>query len=430
MRLVYSALFLIFMTTSTLATDEWTVTTLDNGLKVMIREYHQVPQVNISTTVKVGAKNETAFYDGATHLLEHLILFRGTEKMSGEEVGEAMKKHGAYFNGYTSQDWTDFVISLPREHLEFALSIHADMLFRSDFSSEAMDEERQAVLEEINISEDRPQSKVYRTMLGQLFKGHPYEKNVLGTKERVSNVPRDSVYTYYKRYYAPNNMTMVIVGDLDAASTLQLVKKYFDSFPRGELPVDQYHPPQPLREISRLEIKKDVNQAYLQIGMVGPKSDSPDQYAVDLMATILGSGETSRLWKRLKDELGIVYSTSFEFYTSKYEGPVMASAVLEPKNLALAEEKIREILVAAKTDGFTDEELLKAKNNIRTRYYINHERGLDMADSYAQYDSFIGYEFIQNYPEMIEKTSLAEVNAAARRYLETDNYTVTTVVPQ
>jgi len=223
---------------------------------------------------------------------------------------------------------------------------------------------------------------------------------------------------------------MVIVGDLRADSALQLVKKYFGSIPRGELPVDQYRPPQPLAEISRLEIKKDVNQTYLQIGMVGPKSDSPDQYAVDLMATILGSGETSRFWKRLKDELGIVYSTSFEFYTSKYEGPVMASAVLEPKNLALAEEKIREILVAAKTDGFTEEELRKAKNNIKTRYYINHERGLDMADSYAQYDSFIGYRFIQNYPEMIEKTTLAEVNAAAKRYLNTDYYTVTTVVPQ
>ena len=106
---------------------DWQITELENGLKVMILENHQVPQVNISTTIQVGAKNETDYFDGATHLLEHLILFRGTEKMTGEEVGDAMKRHGAYFNGYTSSDWTDFVISLPKENLEFALEIHADM---------------------------------------------------------------------------------------------------------------------------------------------------------------------------------------------------------------------------------------------------------------------------------------------------------------
>ncbi len=114
-KLFLTILGLLVFLTSSLFSAEWQITNLDNGLKVMILEAHQVPQVNISTSVKVGAKNETDFYDGATHLLEHLILFRGTEKMTGEKVGEEMRKHGAYFNGFTSQDWTDFEISLPAE---------------------------------------------------------------------------------------------------------------------------------------------------------------------------------------------------------------------------------------------------------------------------------------------------------------------------
>ena len=127
---VIGAVLFLFVNSSAA---EWQITQLDNGLKVMILENHQVPQVNISTTVKVGAKNESSFFDGATHLLEHLILFRGTEEMTGDELAAAMKKHGAYFNGYTSSDWTDFVITLPKENADFAFKIHADMLFRSNF---------------------------------------------------------------------------------------------------------------------------------------------------------------------------------------------------------------------------------------------------------------------------------------------------------
>jgi zinc protease len=409
---------------------DWQITELDNGLKVMILENHQVPQVSISTTIKCGAKNETDFFDGATHLLEHLILFRGTEKMTGEEVGDAMKRHGAYFNGYTSSDWTDFVIALPKENLDFALQIHADMLFRSNFPSEEMDKERQAVLEEINISEDNPFGKAYRTSLSSIYGDHPYSKNVLGTKERVTNVPRDSVYNYYKRYYAPNNMTMAIVGDIDAASTLELIKKYFGDFPRGSLPEDKYSLPPTRDEVVEIEIVKDVGQAYLMMGMIGPKADSPDQFTLDLLSTILGSGESSRLHKKLKDEMGMVYSIGFSFYTNKYEGTIFTSATLDPANIDIVETKVNEILVDVKANGFTEKELRKAKNVIKTNHYISLERGLNIADKYAQYDSFIGYKFVDDYPGNIENVTLTQLNAAAKKYLNTDSYVKTTVVPK
>jgi predicted Zn-dependent peptidase len=429
-RLFLTILGLLMLLTSSLLSAEWQITDLDNGLKVMILEAHQVPQVNISTTVKVGAKNETDFYDGATHLLEHLILFRGTEKMTGEKVGEEMRRHGAYFNGSTSQDWTDFEISLPAEYLEFALQIHSDMLFRSNFGPEAMNEERQAVMEEININEDNPGAKVYYSSLKSLYKGHPYEKDVLGTKGNIGNIPRDSVYAYYKRYYAPNNMTLAIVGDINAAAALELVKKYFADIKPGTAPPDQYNPPPKYSQVTKIEIKKDIAQAYLMMGMVGPKADSPDQYALDLLSNIIGGGQSSRLWKRLKDQLGIVNSIYFAFSTSKYEGPIYASAVLEPAKIPEAETAIREILADAKKGDFTENELRKAKNSLLTAFYISHEVGLDIADSYAQYDSFIGYKYLEDYPGKIEKVTLADLTAVAQKYLNTDSYILTTVVPK
>lgn len=405
-------------------------TTLDNGLKVLIVENHQVPQVNISTTIMAGAKNETDYFDGATHLLEHLILFRGTEKMTGEQVGAAMTSHGAYFNGYTSQDWTDFVISLPKENLEFALQIHSDMLFRSNFPDKEMAKEKQVVIEEINITEDNPTNKAYRSSLATLFGDHPYAKNVLGTKENVAGIPRDSVYAYYKRFYAPNNMTTVIVGDVDPAATLELVKKYFGSIPSGTTPHDNYVPPPKRDRIDEIVIKKDVGQAYLLMMSIGPKADSPDQFPLDIMATLLGGGESSRLYKKLKDELGLVYSIGYGFQTSKYEGKLLANAALDPANIDKVEKAIVDVLDDVKKNGFTERELRKAKNVIKTNHYASLERGLNLADNYAQYDSFIGYEFVDNYAGNIEKVSLARLNDAAREYLNTDSYVKTMVVPK
>lgn len=430
MRRLFPAAMAILLLTGAASAAGWQVTTLDNGLKVMILENHQVPQVNLSTTVRAGAKNETDYFDGATHLLEHLILFRGTEKMTGDEVSQAMRKHGAYFNGFTSSDWTDFVISLPREYLDYALQIHADMLFRSNFPAAEMDKERQAVLEEINISEDNPFGKAYRESVKVLFGKHPYGKNVLGTKENITSIPRDSVYAYYKRYYAPNNMTMVIVGDVDPAATLALVKTYFGAFPQGDVPHDNYVQPPARDKVAAIEIRKDVGQAYMLLSAIGPTSESPDQFPLDIVATLAGGGESSRLWKKLKTELGLVYSVGFSFNTSKYEGDVYASATLDPANLDKAEKAINEVLNDIKQNGFTEEELRKAKNTIKTNHYASLERGRDIADKYAQYDSFIGYRFVDDYPTNIESVTLAQVNDAARRYLNTDTYVKTTVVPK
>lgn len=430
MRGALIAACLLFILPCAASSLDWHVDTLDNGLKVMILENHQVPQVALSTTVQAGAKNETDYFDGATHFLEHLILFRGTEKMTGDEVAAAMKAHGAYFNGFTGSDWTDFVISLPSENLDFALQIHSDMLFRSNFPTEEMDKERQAVIEEINITEDDPWRKAYRTSLKVLFEGHPYSKNVLGTKENIRTIPRDSIYAYYKRYYAPNNMTTVIVGDVDPDQALALVKKYFGDIPRGTTPQDMYHEPPQRNKVEQLTIKRDIGQAYLMMTSIGPKADSKDQYALDLAATVLGSGESSRLWKKLKDELGLVYSINYSFYTSKYEGTLLTFAVVDPDKVGPVENAINDVLNEVKRDGFTERELRKAKNIIKTGHFAGMQRLFDIADKYAQYSSFINYQFVEDYPGNIENVSLAEMNEVARKYFNTDSYVKTTVVPR
>jgi zinc protease len=194
--------------------------------------------------------------------------------------------------------------------------------------------------------------------------------------------------------------------------------------------VDRYSVPPVRSRIDTIEIKKDVDQAYLLMISIGPKSDSPDQYALDLLATALGDGESSRLWKKLRDEEGLVYSVGFSFYAAKYEGTLSANATLDPVNLPKVEKLVNTVLDEAKKNGFTEAELRKAKNKIKTNHYASLERGLDLADKYAQYDSFVGYKFVESYPTNIENVTLAELNAVAHKYLNTDSYVLATVVPK
>ncbi|MCX6827048.1 MAG: insulinase family protein [candidate division Zixibacteria bacterium] len=242
-------------------------------------------------------------------------------------------------------------------------------------------------------------------------------------------MPRDSVYTYYKKYYTPNNMVMAIVGDINADTALNLVKRYFGSLPKGIIQKDQYLPPE-AKPSQRSEIKRDVAQAYLMIGMIGPQASDPHNYAVDILADILGNGESSRLRRTLQNEKRLVNSISMSFDTRKYEGLIYVYATLDTANIQKVETAIKNIFSEIKEKGITEEELLKAKNSIKTNYYAGYEKGLDIADNYAQSESFIGYKFARDYPNNIERVSLAQVAAAARQYLQTDSYVLSLVVPK
>jgi predicted Zn-dependent peptidase len=403
---------------------------LDNGLRVLIKENHTVPLVNICTGVKVGAKNESDSNNGVTHLLEHLILFRGTGKRSGEQVGQEMREHGAYFNGSTSMDWTSFQVSLPKEFLEFGLEIHSDMLFNSNFSAQSLEEERQAVLEEINQSEDNPETKTYYFVNEILYPNHPYTRRVLGPKSVIESIPKDSVYNYYKTYYVPNNMTMVMVGDVNPTQIFELVKKYFAKIPPGKPLEEKFPPVQKLTQTQRKSLEKEVKQTYLNMAFLGPTITSPDQYALDIIAYILGVGENSRMWRRIKEEKGWVNAINFNFYTRKYEGMLYVSANLEKENLEKVENEVMALLEEAKKGNFTERELQRAKNQIKTQFSFQRETGLSLANQTCQYETFIDYKFLEDYSTNIDKVTLDDLKMVANKYFDTKAYAVATVLPQ
>ena len=195
---------------------------LDNGMEVILVENHAGPMITAFTIVKTGSRNEDAATNGSAHFLEHL-LFNGTNTRSQKELYDEMDYYGGYNNASTGHDYTDFMILMPKEYIEQGMDIQADMLFNSTLPPEKFEKERGIVIEEIGKNADHPTHQVHNHFIRTLFSGTPYERPVLGTVSTISHLKRDDVQAYYRTWYVPNNMTLMVVGDFTTPEMVELV---------------------------------------------------------------------------------------------------------------------------------------------------------------------------------------------------------------
>ncbi len=193
---------------------------LENGLKVFLYERHSVPLINLAFAVNCGSKDETEKTRGIVHILEHYIMFRGTEFRSGDELAQAIREHGAYFNAHTSRDLAYFEMTLPSENGDFGLEMQKEILFHVKLNQEELDDEKEVILEEINKIHDDPMR--YATALAHqnLFLGHPYQNPVYGNIEAIKNLSVNQAQEFYGRFFVPKNSSLVVNFGMRISSSL------------------------------------------------------------------------------------------------------------------------------------------------------------------------------------------------------------------
>ena len=196
---------------------------LDNGQTIIIQEVHDNPIVIIDTWIKTGSINETDENNGVAHFLEHLF-FKGTAKHPAKEFDSILEAKGAITNAGTSKDFTHYYIFIPSKDLELALDLHSDMLLNPLIPRKELEKERKVVIEEIAKKNDTPSNILYKNMVDSFYKVHPYKREVIGTKEVIETISREQILDFYNKWYTPENMTTVIVGDVDTQKTLNLLK--------------------------------------------------------------------------------------------------------------------------------------------------------------------------------------------------------------
>jgi len=402
---------------------------LGNGLTVVIRPNPSSPVVAVQAWVKAGSTTEPAARAGMSHILEHMA-FKGTKRRGPGEIAREVEAVGGEINAYTSFDQTVYHITLSGRFLENALDILADTLGNSVFDPAELSRELEVILEEVRMNEDDPGRVVSKALFREAYKVHPYGRPVIGFVDTIRKTTRADLVAYFRANYVPGNMVLVIAGDVDPKASRPLIERTFGKLPPGSAP-ESPRPVEPPQTETRAVVKeKDARRAYLEMGFHGPSMRDADVYAWDLLSMILGSGETSRLYRTVKDGKGLVDSVNASSYTPRDPGLLFIGGTLSPEK---AREALKQILletfrmVAAPPEG---PELTRAKTATETDFLFSLESQSALARHVGFYETTLNdAAFEQTYLRKIRAVTADDIRTVARKYLAPGNLTVSAVLP-
>lgn len=415
---------------------------LENGLRVFLYEKHTVPLIHSVFAFNVGSKDEDDSTNGLVHILEHYILFRGTKFRSGEEVSQDTRRHGAYFNAHTGRDLSLFEMTLPAEHLDFALANQKEILFDLEFDQQALDEEKQIILEEINQVKDDPFKYATTLLYQNIFPEHPYQRPIYGREEIIQNATIDQLDEFYRKYFVPDNCVLAAVGDFKIEEMEEKIKLSLGELQSSGFAAQEFKKATPLEKTIEIEKQMDVNTAYLAIATPAPDYSDDDQYAMDLLAECLGRGLNPMLNYPLMRNRITNSSLRMGYSSHLYGGTTAIFVALEPKSLKRAKNELIRYLKQArqenysKTDFSGDERfyaidfLESAKNRVLLRGEKAQENGLNIAVSMARYMQMTKNTEQKNYLDNIAKTSSSDLRKVAGKYLSRKAYMIVYIVPK
>ena len=388
--------------------------TLPSGLRVVGEKLSHVRSCTVGVWVKVGSMNETPEENGMSHFIEHMV-FKGTKTRSARDIAEEMDMVGGQLNAFTSKECTCYYAKVTDDELKTAVDILADMTLRPVFDEAELSKERGVVLEEIAMVEDTPDDLVHELLAEAQYDGS-LSRPILGPGKLIRRYTRDDMVRYWERHYVPQNMVLAIAGNYDWDEFLKLAEEYFDVFPNQhseEAPFVQQH------FVSGRKAKnKDTEQLQLCIGYPGVESNCDDIYPLSILNNALGGGMSSRLFQRIREELGMAYSVFT--YASSYRGVGSFNiyAGTNPENGETVIREIRQQLKLFLENGMTEKEFKSAKAQLRGGFLLGLESSSGRMQALGRGTLLFGS--VKTPEETIEKidaVTMESVMELARRLL-------------
>jgi len=407
-----------------------TVVTLDNGLQVMLLENHSNPMIAGVVVIKAGLRNETRSINGVSHFLEHL-LFNGTQRRTQKQLYDEQDFYGGYFNAHTDEDYTNFLFLISKEYIDQALDLQADMLFNSNFPEDKLEKERGIVIEEIGKDRDQESYVADQHFRSQLFRGTPYAMPVLGTPATIGPLSRAQVWDYYRRYYVPNNMVALFIGDFETPEMLRKVEKYFGEYPPGDLLEEKPISPPRIKagQVSILEGR--TSQIHLNLALLAPKLDDPDYPALELLNQILGSGEGSRLDLALKTAAKPLVHSVSSHYTPHRDFAVMTISATLPtdSDIGGVTQAITRELRRLAMERVSPEELRAVKVRMKAEEIALFENLHYYALSRSIYLALADPDFLTSRLGKLDRVTPEDLRRVAARYFSQPQWMATALVP-
>lgn len=402
---------------------------LDNGQTIVIEQVKNNPIVTIDTWIKTGSINENDSNSGISHFLEHLF-FKGTENHPTGDFDHILESKGATTNAATSKDFTHYYITISSKYFKEALELHADMLLHPQIPRKEMEKERKVVLEEIAKDANSPSNICYENLNSLLYTTHPYKRKVIGSAKVIENVSRETILDYYKKYYTPSNMTTIIIGDVNPEETIKIIKDNFNT-PYKKPIVNKYKKEKLLSSQKRNIAYMPTQAGYMMIGFRSADITSNDTYALDVLATILGDGKSSKLYQVIKEQKQLVNSISAYNATMKDDGIFVINSTFTPQNTQKVESAIFTEINKIKEFGVSDTDLKIAKKIIETDTYYSRESVSNIAKELGYIITLTGStDYYNNYLNKINKVTAADVKRVADKYLTKNNSAISCVLPE
>ena len=411
----------------------FTDTRMKNGLRVIVSEDHSAPVFSIAVTYNTGSRDERKGRTGFAHLFEHM-MFKGSEQVGPGEHFMLVFNNGGNMNGTTNKDRTLYYETLPANQLDLALFLEADRMWSLEITKENLDNQINAVQEERRLGVDnQPYGRTFEALEALAYENFAYEHSVIGSLEDLAASNVDDVKQFFRTYYAPNNAILSIVGDVNTKDVLAKVAKYFNRIPSqpAPKPVDMTEPAQtaerrltiedPLVKLSRIDMAWHVPGAY-----------SKDDDALQVLATILSSGRSSRFYESVVRQQQL--SSNVSSFTSGTRGPSLfqiISTALPNKTIPELEKAIDAEIEKIKTRPIQDWEIEKARNINKRGFVGGLGSSLNKAISLGQYALFADDpNLINTYLDRLNKVTAADVQRVAKQYLVATNRTVVITNPK
>jgi zinc protease len=441
----YMALVVAIMLTTTnrntTATDRLPVITfppssaqkwiLPNGLTIIVQEDHSAPVASVQAWCATGSIYEDQHLGaGLSHILEHM-LFKGTKTRSTNEIAQKIQDVGGYINAYTSFDRTVFWIDVPKNGITTALDILADAMMNSTLPPQEYQKEQEVIRREFAMGMDDPDRVATLLLFATAYQRHPYRFPVIGEIEIYNQLTQEQVMQYYKTRYVPNNLTFIVVGNVDGQKVRQQLTDLFKPYPEKSLkPV--FIPAEP-PQLGRREMNQEfaTELTHLSLAWHIPEVTNPDVPALDLLATILGDGRSSRLYRRVREEAGLAFRIGAFSYTPGDPGLFGIDATLDPKKREEAKQLALRIVDEVKHTGATPEELAKAKK-IALSHHLSALTTMSGQASDIGSNWFLtrNLNFSRDYLDVVQKVTLDDIKRAAANYLTENNLTVISLNPK
>ena len=343
---------------------------LENGLTIIGEEIPYVKSISLGVWINAGSRIEDEEISGVSHFIEHM-LFKGTRNRTSKQIASEIDNLGGQINAFTSKECTCYYVKLLDSHIDIGIDVLSDMILNSKFNEDDLDKERSVIIEELKMYEDSPEDLAYDLLTENIYKHDPLGMNIIGTEESLKRLNREKLLDYFNKYYVPNNSVIAISGNFNFDEIINKIEEKFKVWKKRDVNVD----------IKKAEFKscfltknKDIEQVNLAMSLEAvPLENDKEVYALAVINTVFGGSISSRLFQKIREEKGLVYSiySSQSLYRKCGELGIFAS--MSNEHLKEVYESIIEEIKIMKKYYLTDQEIKESKEELKGSYILGLE---------------------------------------------------------